>query len=42
MIKEIAIDQENEQTMLRLLQGDVGSGKTVVALFAMLNVIETT
>ena len=27
--------------MLRLLQGDVGSGKTVVALLAMLNAVET-
>ncbi len=26
--------------MLRLLQGDVGDGKTVVALMAMLNAIE--
>ena len=26
--------------MLRLLQGDVGSGKTMVALFAILNAVE--
>ncbi|MGL9725467.1 MAG: DEAD/DEAH box helicase [Wolbachia sp.] len=27
--------------MVSLLQGDVGNGKTVVALFAMLNVVES-
>ncbi len=39
-IEEIARDQASDDRMLRLLQGDVGSGKTVVALLAMLNAIE--
>ena len=37
---EIADDMARPQRMLRLLQGDVGSGKTVVALLAMLNAVE--
>jgi len=37
---EIAADMAEESRMLRLLQGDVGSGKTVVALMAMLNAVE--
>ena len=36
VIKEIAADLAREQPMNRLLQGDVGSGKTVIALYAML------
>jgi ATP-dependent DNA helicase RecG len=39
-IGEIADDLASPAPMLRLLQGDVGSGKTVVAAAAMLRVIE--
>ncbi|MBM3541816.1 MAG: ATP-dependent DNA helicase RecG, partial [Alphaproteobacteria bacterium] len=38
---EIATDMAKSERMLRLLQGDVGSGKTVVAFLAMLNAAET-
>ena len=37
---EIAGDMASDTRMLRLLQGDVGSGKTVVALMAMLTAVE--
>ena len=37
---EIAADMATPTRMLRLLQGDVGSGKTVVALLAMLTAVE--
>jgi ATP-dependent DNA helicase RecG len=36
VLREIAADMTSAHRMSRLLQGDVGSGKTVVALFAML------
>lgn len=37
---EISKDQNAEYKMLRLLQGDVGAGKTIVALLSMLKVVE--
>jgi ATP-dependent DNA helicase RecG len=39
-IAEIAADMASGNRMLRLLQGDVGSGKTVVAVVAMLGAVE--
>lgn len=40
VIDEIAQEMTSGERMLRLLQGDVGSGKTVVALIAMLQAVE--
>ena len=40
-LAEIAGDMKAPQRMMRLLQGDVGSGKTVVALLAMLQAVES-
>ena len=39
-LAEIDADMKGPHRMLRLLQGDVGSGKTVVALLAMLSAVE--
>ena len=39
-ISEISKEQSSSSRMVRLLQGDVGSGKTIVALSAALNAIE--
>jgi ATP-dependent DNA helicase RecG len=39
-IVEIDADLAGERPMERLLQGDVGSGKTVVALYALLRAVE--
>ncbi len=40
VLAEISEDMSSRRRMNRLLQGDVGSGKTVVALFAMLRAVE--
>lgn len=39
-LAEIDADLRSERRMLRLLQGDVGSGKTLVATLAMLRAVE--
>jgi ATP-dependent DNA helicase RecG len=40
VIKEIIQDAKSSGRMMRLLQGDVGSGKTIVCLIAALNAVE--
>ncbi len=39
-LREITADMTSSQRMHRLLMGDVGTGKTIVALFAMLLAVE--
>ena len=40
-LTEINVDLKSKSKMFRLLQGDVGSGKTIVSLIAALNVISS-
>jgi len=40
IINEIEIDLLSPQRMFRILQGDVGSGKTIISIMAALNTIE--
>ncbi|WP_075289259.1 ATP-dependent DNA helicase RecG [Pararhizobium arenae] len=40
-IKDVLADMAGDKRMLRLLQGDVGSGKTAVALMSMLAAVES-
>ena len=40
IITEIEVDLMSSQRMFRILQGDVGSGKTIVSIIAALNTIE--
>ncbi len=41
VLKEITLDLKSNKRMFRILQGDVGSGKTIVSLLSIANVIES-
>jgi ATP-dependent DNA helicase RecG len=41
VVEEIELDLNKNQPMMRLLQGDVGSGKTIVAALAMLIAVDS-
>ncbi len=40
VLRDILADMTSERRMNRMIQGDVGSGKTIIALFAMLLAVE--
>ena len=41
VLNEINLDLRNEKRMFRIIQGDVGSGKTIVSLLAIANIVES-
>jgi ATP-dependent DNA helicase RecG len=41
VLNEINYDLSSEKRMFRIIQGDVGSGKTIVSLLAIANIIES-
>ena len=41
VLKEINLDLKSDTRMFRIIQGDVGSGKTIVSLLSIANVIES-
>ena len=41
VLNEINLDLKSEKRMFRIMQGDVGSGKTIVSLLAIANTIES-
>ena len=41
VLEEINLDLKSEKIMFRIMQGDVGSGKTIVSLLAIANIVES-
>ena len=41
VLNEINLDLESQKRMFRIIQGDVGSGKTIVSLLAIANIVES-
>ena len=41
VLNEINLDLKSDERMFRIIQGDVGSGKTIVSLLAIANIIES-
>ncbi len=41
VLKEINLDLMSDNRMFRIIQGDVGSGKTIVSLLAIINIIKS-